>query len=400
MSRRWVVAASVVVLGLLTALASWHIGGSDQPTRPGPPVIVQNGALYVSPTGSDTADGSRDHPLATIQAALDRAGPGTVITLGEGEYREKVATVRDGNRDAPITIKGPETGQQRSGRYQAVLFVTGRGVSIDHSYIILDGFTIDGQEKLVGTTFPTSAGAMDAFKDRVKASVVNDKLIYVGASDSARDLTGITINNMFLNASGTECVRIRNNSRANTISNSVIQYCGLFGKQTGVARAVYHNGEGVYIGTSPKSTSQPMHRNDSSSHNLIIGNVIRTFGSECFDVKENAHDNEFIGNRCSANTESSAFSGSNVELRGYRNVVRGNLISNSAGANIKIGADKGGYRNGGNIVRDNRLSGSARALQLKSKDTQGSMCGNTVAEDQVLTLHGNAGPAKDVTGPC
>ena len=48
-------------------------------------------------------------------------------------------------------------------------------------------------------------------------------------------------------------------------------------------------------------------------------------------MKENAHDNVFEDNVCSDNTESAEFNGSNVELRGYDNVVRNNQISDSAG---------------------------------------------------------------------
>ena len=47
-----------------------------------------------------------------------------------------------------------------------------------------------------------------------------------------------------------------------------------------------------------------MHENDASSHNVVTRNIIRTFGSECFNVKENAHDNVFEDNVCSDNTES------------------------------------------------------------------------------------------------
>ena len=120
-------------------------------------------------------------------------------------------------------------------------------------------------------------------------------------------MTGITINNMFLNGAGGECVRLRNNAHDNTISNSVIQYCGLYGKGDGADRAVYHNGEGVYIGTSPESDDQPMYDNDTSSNNVVTRNIIRPFGSECFNIKENAHDNVFEDNVCSGNAESVEF---------------------------------------------------------------------------------------------
>ena len=300
------------------------------PAPPSSPPVA-TAALYVDPRGSDTDDGTAAAPLATIQAALDKATPGTVINLAPGVYRETLATVRDGAPGAPITIKGPESGKDRAGRYRAVVYGTGRVVSVNHSYYTFDGFTIDGQEKLAGTAYPTDLAAVTAFKNRVQPQVADGRLIYIGAADDTRDLTGITIHNMFLNGAGGECVRLRNNAHDNAITDSVIQYCGMFGKGDDDERAKYHNGEGVYIGTSPNSDSQPMHANDGSSRNLVARNTIRTFGSECFNVKENAHDNVLEDNVCSDNTESAEFDGSNIELRGHSNVVRNNEISDSAG---------------------------------------------------------------------
>lgn len=46
--------------------------------------------LWVAPTGSDAATGSRETPLRTIQAAADRARPGDGILIREGVYRETV----------------------------------------------------------------------------------------------------------------------------------------------------------------------------------------------------------------------------------------------------------------------------------------------------------------------
>jgi hypothetical protein len=364
-----------------------------------PPTYTQ--VLHVDPAGTDAGDGSAAAPMRTIQAALDKAEPGTLITLAPGVYREELTTVRDGAPGAPITIKGPETGTDRAGRYRATLYGTGRIVSIDHSYYTLDGFTIDGQEALAGTTFPTAITAMDAFKDGVAGKVADGRLVYVGAGDKTHDLTGITLSNMFLNGAGGECVRLRNNAHDNVVTDSVIQYCGLFGKGSGEKRAVYHNGEGVYIGTSPNSDDQPMHANDGSARNVVTRNVIRTFGSECFDVKENAHDNVFAGNVCAGNTEPRDHDGSNVELRGYANVVRDNQISDSAGVSVKISVDGDGYDRGGNIVEDNRISGSAAALMLDSAAAQGPMCGNVVRTATAVERDDEDGNGSaDITAPC
>jgi hypothetical protein len=378
---------------------------TPEPARPTPtPLPAPLKVLYVAPTGADANDGSAKAPLRTIQAGLEKAAPGTEISLAPGVYREELTTVHDGTADHPITIKGPETGTDRAGRYKATLYGTGRVISINNSYYRLDGFTVDGQEKLEGTTFPTDITAMTAFKDRVQSNVADGRLVYIGAADTARDLTGITLSNMFFNGAGGECVRMRNNAHDNAITDSVIQYCGLYGKGSGAKRAVYHNGEGIYIGTSPNSDDQPMHANDGSSHNVVTGNIVRTYGSECFDVKENAHDNVFEDNVCVGNTEPADNDGSNVELRGFANIVRNNQISDSAGVSVKIKADGKKYDKGGNVVQNNRISGSAAALMLDSEIAQGSMCGNVVSTATVVDADDDdddaaAAPA-DITAPC
>jgi hypothetical protein len=383
---------AAVAVAVLAALAYvlFSPSGGDAPPPPAPSAPQ----LHVSPSGRDSNDGSAAAPLATIQAALEKATPGTVVNLAPGVYHEQPVTVRDGAPGAPITIKGPETGTDRSGRYQAVLYGTGRIFNIDHSHITLDGFTIDGQEHLATVPYPADLRTIDAFKQSVQDRVEDGRLIYIGSDEKSRDLTGITITNMFLNGAGGECVRLRNNAHGNTITDSVIQYCGMYGKGDDEDRAEYHNGEGVYIGTSPKSDDQPMHDNDTSSKNVVSRNVIRTFGSECFNIKENAHDNVFEDNACSANAESSEFEGSNVELRGYLNVVRNNQISDSAGYTIKIQSDGKKYDKGGNVVENNRLSDSAAdAFKIKSDVPQGRMCGNVFSASVLVDGVDQGNPA-------
>jgi hypothetical protein len=373
-------AIAVIVIILVVVIFS-RMGGSDPDPSPEPG--AESAQLYVSPTGNDGNDGSQAAPLRTIQAALDEAEEGTVINLAPGEYREQITTQRDGDPGAPITIRGPENGKDPSGRNQAVLHGTGRIVNIDHSYYTLEGFTIDGQDQLRADQLPTDLAAMDAFRNGAQPQIKDSKLIYIGSADTARDVTGVTIRNMFLTEAGTECVRLRNNANGNTITDSVIQYCGLRAGQSDDDdddRFVYHNGEGVYIGTSPNSDKQPMVDNDTSSNNTVTGNVIRTFGSECLDVKENAHDNVFENNECSGNTEPREFNGSNVELRGHGNIVRGNVIAGSAGWNVKIQADdEDDYDNGGNVLENNTLSGAAaEPVRIGSDAQQGTFCGNKV----------------------
>lgn len=335
--------------------------------------------LYVDPLGLDSNTGtSPSVPLKTIQAALDKATAGTTIYLAPGTYRERLTTKTDGTQTAPITLKGPEHGKTKTSRYQAVLFGTGRIVNVNHSHYVFDGFTIDGQEALTNEQYPTNLADVRAFKDAVQDRAINTKLMYIGSADTTRDLTGIVIKNMFLHGAGGECIRLRNNAHHNEIVDSVIEWCGMYGPNDDISQYKYHNAEGVYIGTSPKSTDQPMAANDTSSFNTIKNNIIYTYGSECMEVKENAHDNLFETNDCGFNDEPYNFLGSNIELRGYNNQIIGNLISNSRSIGLKMKSDNTTYTQGGNISKQNAFSNiSNESIRNDQVTAQGIFCENT-----------------------
>jgi len=60
---------------------------------------------YVSKTGNDTNTGTSSAPFLTINKAALTAMPGDIVYIGDGIYRETVATPRDGTSAAPITFK-------------------------------------------------------------------------------------------------------------------------------------------------------------------------------------------------------------------------------------------------------------------------------------------------------
>src|SRR3954451_19205616 len=62
-------------------------------------------AQKADPNASDTADGSADHPLRTINAAAQLAQPGDVVTVGAGIYHEWVSAARGGTAEAPILYR-------------------------------------------------------------------------------------------------------------------------------------------------------------------------------------------------------------------------------------------------------------------------------------------------------
>ena len=352
------------------------------------PAHAAGTAYFVSPTGVDTNSGtSAAAPFRTIQHALDLAQPGTTITLAPGEYKEAALTKVAGTAGAPITVKGPETGKDPSGRYRAVLYSKGgRAFTINHSFYTLDGFTIDGQPNIPLSEYPTSLAQVRAFKDNLQTQgrAINSKLVYVAASDTVSDLTGITISNMFLNGSGGECVRFRNRTSNSLVVGSVIQNCGIYGAGDDTTKYKYHNGEGVYIGTSPKSTTEPFAANDTSNGIAIRDTTVHTFGAECLEVKENAHDNRLEGSDCGFNDEPLTWKGSNIELRGDHNVVLGTKVGQSRGWNVKLASDAPSYDLGGNSLQKNGFSGPAAAAVRNDESTVGSsFCANTFASTPV-----------------
>jgi parallel beta-helix repeat protein len=62
-------------------------------------------AIYVSPSGSDSNDGSKQSPYKSINTALDNAAVGTTVYLREGTYSENVSFSNSGTESAYITLK-------------------------------------------------------------------------------------------------------------------------------------------------------------------------------------------------------------------------------------------------------------------------------------------------------
>ncbi|WP_207485933.1 right-handed parallel beta-helix repeat-containing protein [Arenibaculum pallidiluteum] len=60
--------------------------------------------LWVSPNGSNSNSGSQGSPLKTIQAAVNKATPGTAIMVKAGTYKESVQLTKDGTTDKPIWL--------------------------------------------------------------------------------------------------------------------------------------------------------------------------------------------------------------------------------------------------------------------------------------------------------
>jgi len=71
---------------------------------PVPHLVSTSGKnLYVSPSGSDSNDGSQAHSFATINKAASAASPGTIVHVAPGKYTVPVYTAESGTQTARIT---------------------------------------------------------------------------------------------------------------------------------------------------------------------------------------------------------------------------------------------------------------------------------------------------------
>lgn len=76
------------------------------PGKAGPDAGPFPKEIHVSAQAGPDGDGSRARPFATLQAALDRAGPGTTVKLGAGVYTENVLFKRGGSEREPLILEG------------------------------------------------------------------------------------------------------------------------------------------------------------------------------------------------------------------------------------------------------------------------------------------------------
>jgi hypothetical protein len=317
--------------------------------------------IFVGPGGSDANPGTQDQPLRSIQEGLERAQPGSVVSLAAGEYREAVHTVRSGTSKAPIVVCG-HRGAILRGTPDAA-----RIVEVNHDHVTLEGFTIDGLHGDPGS-----------------AAGYNDKLLYAIGTAPGDGVVGLRLLHMTFRNAGGECVRLRYFAQRNEVAHSTFDTCGVYDfrfKQGG------KNGEGMYIGTAPEQqglNGAPDAAADRSDRNWIHHNAFYTRGNECVDIKENSRRNLVEHNVCTKqrDKESGGF-----DSRGNRNVFRFNRSFGNRGSGIRFGGDghfegthNSAYRN---VLHDNGGYG----VQM-TRNRQNRICGNTIRRNKRGPIRG------------
>lgn len=318
------------------------------------PTIAKGKQWYVDVQGSDTRSGlSSSAAFKTVQKAVDVAMPGDTINLAEGAYLQNIVTRRNGEVKSPITIQGPQ-----GAIIKGTSGGSGRIVEVNHNYITLDGFTIDG-----------------LYGNAQSESGYRDKLLYVLGKQSKSGVTGLKVIHMTFKNAGGECIRLRYFAKNNEIGYSTITNCGVADFKFDAGGK---NGEGIYIGTAPEQRSDgknPTSDPDESSSNWIHDNIFDTQGNECVDIKEGSSGNIVENNKCTGQKDTES---GGLDARGSRNIFRFNEVYANVGAGVRLGGDANDDGIGNEVYENTITNNKTGGIKFQRKP-QGKICGNTMS---------------------
>lgn len=322
--RRFLAAAGTATLSSLAGCER-HL-----PSAPREPEMGDDrDVIHVSKEeGSSDGDGSEAHPLETISAGIDLASAGDTVQVhadnheGNVDYEEIVEIDDGGAEGKPLTLTGPSDAILRppSGKAEHPV------LSIDASYVHIDGLTI--------------TGLLDRDAEHDPESYHRNKLIELNKDHTAPDnhdhyLEGLRISPDKLGYSYQSLIN------AAQIKDSVI---GEF-KVHGPAGTKWilddctagHNGEIVYLGTSPNN--RPV--GYDKTRNIRVHHIDNSDGhphSELVDCKVGTENVtiEYCTDCGGVQSHASRYKNA-VTLDGRGHTVRWNVINGVEGDAVRIG---------------------------------------------------------------
>ena len=260
---RAVGAVACVGLALVLAGALWVV--SSGPPADGSTGVRTTPGIYVSTSGTDTASGTLDDPLRTIQAAADRATPGETVFVRGGTYDERPVFVRSGTATAVVTYR--PFGNER------VVIAKGFDVAGDHNRVT--GFTLTPgiRNSATGQIF------IDGDHNTVDRIVQHDTYGTPEQSMNSAQITGS--DNVLSNVDFHDCGPIVTTGPGmrNTISGGTIYHTGgimavLEGDYTVLKDMDMHDSGNTTSGQVDKSGNGSDAINLNGSHITISGNRI------------------------------------------------------------------------------------------------------------------------------
>jgi len=335
--------------------------------------------IFVGPDGSRGASGTSDDPLQFIQEALERAEPGDTVHVRSGEYEQYVAPPHGGEPGAPITITGPPDAVLKPNPQHYYM------LRIRRSHIHLTGLTIDGLED------PENP-KQNASYDRTSPIVTRPR------PDTDEYLRDIVIAPHAVGNSQKALVSIDRTQHSTVGPFEVIGPAGtkyFFTDEPG------HNGEIVYLGTSPSNLGTDWHpwTEYDRTKDIHVHHIDNSAGhphSELVNTKLGTSD--ILVEYCtdgggSANTEDSP--AASVRFQGSGATVRWCDLRDGQGHGVEVGSYKARdaraaaddpseiERRGGadNAIYGNRITGfDDKAIAfpvVRDQDDQRAVCGNT-----------------------
>ncbi|MBU8897649.1 right-handed parallel beta-helix repeat-containing protein [Corallococcus sp. M34] len=335
---------------------------------------------YVSPSGNDSASGTRAAPLRTISKALSVVGAGDIIRVQSGTYAEQLLiddSVAAGTKDARITLRGEGSPH--------IVPVSGPWamMQVKRPYWTIEGFDIDGKSQRQVAV---------AFSGNTEGTLLTGNDIHHGSFGSGVSTDGgahgITI----------EKNTIHHFSRDNDDSHGIVI--------TPTSRDITVRDNDIHdnSGDSVQCLGPEGFSNDTPAQGVLIEN------NHLHDNRENAtdiktcHDVTVRGNRMHGFRNSTTSRGEAVVVHySAKNVV----VENNDISDTSIGVAVGGNRVGpppNNIrVQRNRIHGvvapEGSAIRIEN-GTDVRVLNNTVTDVEGFALvvgHGTGGASTNVT---
>lgn len=288
---------------------------------------VPAGALFVSPSGSDSNDGSSASPWRTLDRAMTSVSPGDTVVVRAGTYGargQKLLLEVSGEPSAPITIMGDPAGPLPT----VLGFVR---VSGDH--LRLRRLLFDGPTGQVMT--PTTVNPLG---EEVQIAVYGND-IEIANSEIRDNLwhAGIYVEGGSVRITGNY---IHHNGNFTRAEQANLDHGIYFARGTGIVanNLIEHNlAHGMQL--------YPYAADVLVTHNTIVDN-----GKAGVMVANSAANNLIVNNIVAFNKDNSIRS---HKLTGTGNTVATNIVYGNGNGNIGTSAD--GLTFTGNIVQDPRF---------------------------------------------
>lgn len=289
---------------LIISLAACIAGLQYSPPSPKTPVnyglysLSSGPTFYVGPGGSNTNDGSRERPWATITYAAARLRPGQVLRVLPGNYNESVSITVSGTASQRIVIASDIRWGAKVNA-QGALF----GIDIRGSYVDVVGFEVTNAINSGIISWGNHNSILYNYVHHIRAQCNTDG--GAGINASYPDATGVSVIGNLVHDIGDmsagPCTRIHGiyqGSPRGVIQNNILYRARGFGItnwQAATAVTVTHNLSfanlygGISVGSGDNTRG-------NRAENFLVANNIVVGNPKGISEENNTGVNRFVNN--------------------------------------------------------------------------------------------------------